>query len=231
MKRLICLLLTVCTLLLIGCAKTVPPKENPNSAFGYTEADLTEIVLKDKTRDIVVDMSANDRLRNILLGLSYNPDEKNDGAARVKYELTISGKTMLVYEGHEVVYDGGDKYPVAPALLSYLDALFVGEAHLLEPSVGENVKVYNSKNQVAEVSDIPAFLEGLNGLSVIRLSEVTDFTLETADYRIETGHDTISIYGDIIVIGSTAYAVVEGDFDFLKGLKYSSSSDGFLPWI
>ena len=231
MKKLIALFLTVGMLLLVGCKNTVPPEDNPNQPFGYTEEDLAKIVVEDNTRGIEVDMSANDRLRNILSDLFYNPDEKSTDEAVTKYTLTLGGKVMLVCEGDEVIYDGGDKYPVGPALLSYLNSLFIGEVGSLDATMGENAKVYNSNGHTAEVTDIPAFLDDLNGLRVITLWDVTNFTLGKADYRIETGHDVINIYGDIIVIGSRGFAVVEGDYGFLSGLKYSSSSGGFLPWV
>ena len=231
MKKLIALFLAVGMLLLVGCKNTVPPEDNPNQPFGYTEEDLAEIIVEDNTKGIEVDMSANDRLRNILSDLFYNPDEKSTDEAVTKYTLTLGGKVMLVCEGDEVIYDGGDKYPVGPALLSYLNSLFIGEVGSLDATLGENAKVYNSSGQVAEVADIPAFLDDLNDLGVIELWEITDFTFGTEDYRIETGHDSIKIYGNFIVIGETAYAVVEGDFGFLSDLDFSSSSGGFLPWI
>jgi hypothetical protein len=130
-----------------------------------------------------------------------------------------------------VIYDGGDKYPVGPALLSYLNSLFVGEVGSLDATLGENAKVYDDRGYVAKIEDAAAFLEDLNGVDVIRLCDASDFTFGTADYRIETGHDSIKIYGDIIVIGEMAYAVVAGDFGFLSDLDFSSSSGGFLPWI
>ena len=242
MKKLIALILVAGMLLLVGCKKDVPqgdnpaadnvkPEDNPNQPFGYTEADLAKIILDDKARGITLDMSDNDAQRDLLLGLRYNPEEKNTEASIVKYVLTIGGNEMLVCEGDEVIYDGGDKYPVGPALLSYLNSLFIGEVGSLDATMGENAKVYNSSGQVAEVTDIPAFLEDLNGLGVIELWEITDFTFGTEDYRIEMGHDSIKIYGNFIVIGETAYAVVEGDFGFLSDLDFSSSSGGFLPWI
>ena len=68
MKKLIALFLAV-GMLLVGCKNTVPPEDNPNQPFGYTEEDLAEIIVEDKTKGIEVDMSANDRLRNILSNL------------------------------------------------------------------------------------------------------------------------------------------------------------------
>ena len=232
MKKLIALFLTVGMLLLVGCKNTVPPEENPNVGFGYTTEDLAEIIVEDKTRYIAVDMSNNDRLRGILTNLTHGTEPAEKDVLRIiKFRLIIGGKTMHVCEDNTVRYEDGDMYPVDPLLLNYLTVMFVGDVKSLDATMGENAKVYNSNGHTAKVTDIPAFLDDLNGLRVITLWDVTNFTLGDADYRIETGHDIINIYGDIIVIGETAYAVVEGDFDFLSELEYSSSSSGFLPWI
>ena len=232
MKKLIALFLTVGMLLLVGCKNTVPPEDNPNVGFGYTTEDLAEIIVEDKTRDIAVDMSNNDRLRGILTNLTHGTEPAEKHVLRItEFRLIIGGKTMHICEYNMVRYEDGDMYPVDPLLRNYLTVLFVGDVRSLDATMGENAKVYNAKNQVAEISDIPAFLEDLNGLMVIELWEITDFTLDTEDYRIETGHDTIKIYDNIIVIGETAFALVEGDFGFLSELEYSSSSGGYLPWI
>ena len=232
MKKLIALFLAVGMLLLVGCKNTVPPEENPNQPFGYTEEDLAEIIVEDKTRYIAIDMSNNDRLRGILTNLTHGTEPAEKDVLRIiKFRLIIGGKTMHVCEDNTVRYEDGDMYPVDPLLLNYLTVMLVGDVKSLDATMGENAKVYNSSGQVAEVTDIPAFLDDLNGLGVIELWEITDFTFGTEDYRIETGHDSIKIYGDFIVIGETAYAVVEGDFGFLSDLDFSSSSGGFLPWI
>ena len=232
MKKLSALFLTVGMLLLVGCKNTVPPEDNPNQPFGYTEEDLAEIIVEDKTRYIAVDMSNNDRLRRILTNLTHGTEPAEKDVLRIiKFRLIISGKTMHVCEDNMVRYEDGDMYPVDPLLLNYLTVMLVGDVKSLDATMGENAKVYNSNGHTAEVTDIPAFLDDLNGLRVITLWDVTNFTLGKADYHIETGHDVINIYGDIIVIGETAYAVVEGDFEFLSDLDFSSSSGEFLPWI
>ena len=244
MKRFFALFLAICMLMLVGCNNTVPddnpgtsagdsdqPSIPPLKAFGYTEQDLSEIVVRDTTRRIIVDMSDNNKLKTLLRLLRYNPDEGKPGTAIVKYELTIGGLPFMVLEDNEVVYNFSKRYTVAPDLHNYLDSLFVGEVGSLDATIGENAKVHNKKGYTADVKDAAQFLADLNAVRVIALSDVTDFNFDTADYRIETGHDTIKIYGDIIVIGSRAYAVAEGDFSFLSDLEYSSSSGGFLPWI
>ena len=222
----------ICLFLLVACGPTNVDDTDPTDVkFGYTEEDLSEIAVRDINRKITVDMSDNDKLRGLLRNLSYNPNEGKLEAGIVMYEITIGEKTLMVCEENTVVYECGNKYPVDPFLHNYLNLLFVGGVQSLNATLGENTKVYNSSNHVAEVEDVTAFFQNLNGLRVISILDVTDFVFDKADYRIDAGHYTIDIYGDIIVIGSRGFAVVEGDYGFLSGLKYSSSSGGFLPWI
>ena len=142
MKRLGCLIVAVCLLFLVGCGNgrkdDLPPEP---IAFGFTEADFGEIIFNDYrvTDDILtVDLSRNNRLREILESLCYNEAEGDITPEGVeKYSLYFGSRAFRFYEDGTVLYSDGINGEIAVLLygegLSYLDGVTAGAA----ASVGE----------------------------------------------------------------------------------------------
>ena len=241
MKRLGCFIVAVCLLFLVGCGNgrkdDLPPEP---IAFGFTEADFGEIIFNDYrvTDDILtVDLSGNNRLREILESLCYNEAEGDITPEGVeKYSLYFGARAFRFYEDGTVLYSDGINGEVSVLLygegLSYLDGVTAGAA----ASVGEysedaEITVHDGNNLKAEITENGEFLISLNEVKVIRLSNAEDYTLSELDYTVKIGGDTIKIYGDFITINGELYAIFEGDFDFLSDYTYKSDSSGFLPWV
>jgi hypothetical protein len=208
--------------------------ETPSlQTFGYAQEDITSVIFIDLNKGISVDVSANSALKAGLMSVKYNPDQKKSDAGKAVYELKINGKSLYVYPENVVAYDGSDPYPcLAFGMLSYLDGLLNGEVTQLGGyAESASIKVKNSQGLIAQVSDSAEFFAELGRVKIIKLARVSDYTLPDTEYTVLIGEERVVICGDYLSVGEHLYAVAEGDFSFLSEYKFSSSSDGFLPWI
>ena len=255
MKKIMILCLAA-ALLLAGCnkqeslehestdpAQTLGGTENPPDTtespetlvqcFDYAHETFVSVTVTHIAKGVSVDVSANNALKAGLRSVKYDPEQKKSDAGTAEYELKINGKSLYIYAENVAAYDGSDPYPCLMFdLLSYLDGLFVGDVTSLGGyATDATVKVQNSAGGIAQVSDKSEFFTKIGMVKIIKLAHATDYTVPTVGYTIEIGEESMGICGNYLKIGADLYAVVEGDFTFLSGYTFSSSSDGFLPWI
>ena len=225
-------------LLLVGCDRgredNLPTEP---IEFGFSDGDLEEIFFEDIEGDLLIDLSANTEIREILSGLCYT-----DGEATVmpseggRYFISFGGKAFTVFADGAVWYDDGVNAPKSVILsdsgLSYLDGVTSGEAFALcGYSEDAKITVHDGNNLKAEITEKGEFLANLNEVKVIKLLNGGDYLLSEVDYSIKIGEETIKVYGDFVKLGEELYAILEGDFDFLSDYTYKSDSSGFLPWV
>ena len=201
--------------------------------FGYAQEDITSVIFIDLNKGISVDVSANSALKAGLMSVKYHPDQKKSDAGKAVYELKINGKSLYVYPENVVAYDGSDPYPCLEfGMLSYLDGLLNGEVTQLGGYADSaSIKIKNSRGQIAQVSDQTDFFTKLGKVKIIKLARASDYTLPEAEYTVSIGEERVVICGNYLTVGEDLYAVMEGDFSFFDAYAFSSSSDGFLPWI
>jgi hypothetical protein len=201
--------------------------------FGYTQGEIKSVIYTDVSKGISVDVSANSVLKAGLMSIKYDPDQKKSDAGEAVYELKINGKSLYVYPENVVAYDGSDAYPCLEfGILAYLDGVLGGEVTQLGGYADSaSIKVKNGKGMTVQVSDSAEFLSELGKVKIIKLARAADYIVPSVEYTVVIGEDSLVIRGGYLTVGEDLYAVVEGDFSFLAEYKFSSSSDGFLPWI
>lgn len=248
MKKAIILCLIAGMLLLSGCSgqqisgpdhEQTPADAKKDSdmpslmTLGYTEDELASVIFSDLSKGISVDVSANKVLKAGLMSAKYDPDQKKADVGEAVYELKIGEKSLYVYPENVVAYDGSEPYPCLEfGILAYLDGLFDGEVTQLGGyAESASIKVKNSQGLIAQVSDSAEFFAELGRVKIIKLARVSDYTVPDTEYTVLIGEERVVICGDYLAVGEHLYAVAEGDFSFLSEYKFSSSSDGFLPWI
>ncbi len=244
MKKIVILCLAV-AMLLVGCNKEKTPGPTPSpspdgtpgaselQSFGYTTGALASVIFTDLEKGISVDLSANGVLKAGLKSAKYRADEKKANAGEAVYELKMDGKSLYIYPENVVAYNGSDPYPCREFnVLSYLNGLFAGEVTTLGGyDVGASIKVKNKQGLVAEVEDKADFFTELGKVKIIKMANAADYTVQDVEYTVAIGEEAIKICGNYLKIGEDLYAVAQGDFAFLSEYAFSSSSDGFLPWI
>lgn len=260
MKKVIILCLIVGMLLLLGCSQQRDLDSDPLQTlgdtesevdteregdagnapetpflqtFGYTQENVASVIVIDVNKGISVDVSANSVLKAGLMSVKYHPDQKKSDAGEAVYELKINGKSLYVYPENVVAYDGSDPYPCLEfGVLAYLDSLFHGDVTQLGGYADSAcIKIKNSRGQTAQVSDRTDFFTKLGKVKIIKLARASDYTVPDADYTVTIGEERVVICGNYLTVGEDLYAVIEGNFSFFMEYTFSSSSDGFLPWI
>lgn len=256
MKKVIVLCLIAAMLLLSGCTGQTPldtdvqtkqtsttetstnsdkktEDVDPLQCFGYTETDIDSVIFTDIQKGITVDLSANNALKDGLMNLQYDPAQAMTEAGEAVYELKINGKSLYVYPENVAAYDGSALYTCQGFdALAYLGGVFAGEQTQLGGfSADATVKIQNAKGLVAKVEDNEAFFTELGKATLIKLSNAADYSDPSAEYTVLIGDDCIKICNGYLSVGEDLYAITGGSFDFLSEYAYSSSSEGFLPWI
>ena len=238
MKKAILYIGLICLFLLVACGPTNVGDTDPVALdFGFTDDELSTVFYQDIDGDFFIDLSGNGVALEILSNLCYF-----DGAnaiseeAEEQFVIGIGAKSITVYTDGSTAYNDGNSGVKAVVIdgdeFDYFCQITEGNIGKVgQYSETAEIVVYNSKNLVCEVEDVAAFLENLNEVKVIKLSNGNDYSLSNEEYKISIDNKVIKIYGDFIKIGSDVYAVLEGDFGFLSELSYSYSSDGFLPWV
>ena len=230
-KKTIILFVLVGLLLICSCGPQNPKEIN----LTYTENDFENISLYINDLDLTLDLSNDQELKDLLLSLKLY---KNNSTVTVdqtsEYVLSFGNYEFTIYSYKGVNYIDNDNEFDAMVLndeFNYLDELFEYEnLNFNNYLQAEKIKVFNSKNDSAEITDKVDFLEKLTAISYIKLNKKEIFNLGDLTYKIEIDNETINIYDKYLVIGENLYILVEGNFSFLSSLKFSSSS-GWLPWI
>lgn len=232
MKNKFIVLMLVIGLLFLGSCDT-NKYEKINTT--YKEADLENISLYVTSLDLTLDLSNDTNLKELLLSLEVYKDKSNIVYEEVaEYILNFGNYEFIIYGFNSIKFIDNDVTYDACTLnneFDYLNTLFdFNELNFDSYTTDQKIKVYNSKNDSAEITNKADFLNKLSLIKYIKLKNKEIFTLGDLKYKIEIAEDVISVYEKYITINNELYILTDGDFAFLSSLKYSSSS-GWLPWI
>lgn len=237
MKKTILFIWLILLFLFISCGKTNDVIPTPESFdFEFTNTDFEMVLYEDAERDFMLDLSNNVKVKEIFSSLSYFIGNETVMPEDAKFVLAIGSNIITVCKDDSVWLNDGTTSTKNIIIdgegFDYFDTLTSGDAKKVGSyNDSSQFVVYNSKNYVCKIEENDEFLESLNEVKIIKLSNPNDYTIGEVDYTISIDNSMIKIYGDFVSIGSDLYAVVDGDFGFLSELDYSYSTDGFLPWI
>ncbi len=210
-------------------------KEEPTYneyTIGYTEDDLKDILFTIIDTEVTYDLSKNTYLKQLLLTTKYYSWEDNNQNSNYtsKYELQCGEYTLTINTDKTITYNDNNLF-VLNNELDYLDNLFVGEVlDFNKYTENQTIEVKNSKNETGEITDKKVFLEQLQNVKYIKVSNKDHYEELTINFTIKIDEEIISVGNQYISINEELYIVLENDFDFLQNIKYTSSS-GWLPWI
>ena len=223
-----------------GCGDKTPEQEPQKIQTPYKEEDLETMLFYEKERGVTVDISANGYLKELLLGVEYyaaGAPSCVQGAGDLQeplFVLTLGEKTVEVYSKVSVCFVVGGAEEWAAALngeLEYLTAVLVGEERALDGyAEADEIGVKNAEGASGTVTDKAKFLENLGAVGIVKLGNKENYTLGAGEYTLQIGADELIVYQKYVVVNGDLYGVTQGNFDFLKGLNYGSSS-GWLPWL
>lgn len=207
----------------------------------YTAENLQTILFTDKAKDLTVNVSDNQHLKDLLLSVEYYqvPQySQESGLDNVEYTLTFVNGGIKIGENGYVGFVAGDATSEALVVrdeFAYLANIIGGEVTSIEGyTATQNIEVLNANNAEGELSDKAAFLQSLSALRFVKLNNKDHYAIGNKGYVIKIDNDEISVYEKYVVVGEDLYLLYQGDFEFLKGITFDSStnsSGGWLPWI
>lgn len=230
-NRIIFLILILGLLFISGCINSQPKKIKKN----YTENDLDNIYLYINNFELSLNLSNDTTLKNMLLSVELY-ESKSDVTYEVWPDLVLNFKEneFVINSDKSIIYISNDKEIAVTASNNDFDYLYTlfnfTELDFSKYNNPESIKVFNSKNDSAEISENADFLANLNKIKYIQLNHKDNYDLGELKFKIVIDEDTINIYNDYMVINDNLYVLTEGSFVFLNNLKYGSSS-GWLPWV
>ena len=183
----------------------------------------------------MINVTDNVRLREILETVDYYEYDKTD-LGEAQYTLRIQGLEMEVYSDSVLrfIYEDGIEQTatVLNREFAYLSAVITsGEVAFNGYTGEETVEVKNASNAKAESVDKISLLEDLGELSFVKLGNEDDYEVGDINYKLTVGADEIIVYGAYAKKNGELYYLYQGDFGFLSGLKFGSSSGGWLPYL
>jgi len=206
--------------------------------INITKEDLELVSLK--YNELNINLSSNHYIKELILNTKYYENTNNNENINLLYEFNFSNdKALYIFDNGTVSFTEGDKvYSNAYMIVNKeFDVLKnITEGDVLEFNMDETVDkvvVKNFEDLSANVKeeDIALFVENLNKVKYIKVKEFTQYTIGDFNYKIEIDGQVIGVYNNgLVIVGDTLYNVVEGNFDFLKDIKFNTSS-GWLPWI
>lgn len=205
----------------------------------YSEKDLETIILEYNS--LTINLTSNHYVKNLLLSVKYYKDtRKESGELDPTFVILLANnKKLSVYDDGSVLYEDKENEVSNICVLSSNDLAVlknITEGDVIQFNEKEDtnkivVKNYEDLSANVKQEDIKTFIENLNKVKYIKVKDFTQYTIGDFKYKIEINGQTIGVYNnDLIIIGDTLYNVVEGNFDFLKDIKFNTSS-GWLPWI
>ena len=217
------------------------PSDFIEMATPYTAEDLQTILFTDENKDLTINVSDNQHLKDLLLSVQYyevpQHSQKN-GLEDVQYTLAFADIELQVGQDGFVGFVTESETTAALAVrdeFAYLATILGGDITSFDGyAAAQSVEVYNAKNEKGEISDKAAFLQNVTALRFVKLNNKAHYAIGNKGYVIKVDNDEISVYEKYVVIGEELYLLYQGDFEFLKGITFDSStnsSGGWLPWI
>ena len=205
----------------------------------YGAENLKTVFFTDTEKALTVDVSENTQLQALLLGVKYYKPEAVDvsqfAQMAVKYTVSLQGMDLQIHDSGVVCFlfeDGTEQNVVVlQNEFAYLETLIEGNVFSFEGYTAEQtVQVFNDGNGEGTIADKQAFLDALKGMRFVKLNNKEHYQIGTKGYTIRIDEDEIAVYKKHVVFNGDLYVVYEGDFDFLKDIKFDASS-GWLPWL
>lgn len=225
----------------VGCAPETEQSVGEKIPAPYTEADLETVTFYDKTLGVTVGVSDNTSLSELLLSVEYYAPSQVLGAGtdilQPNYVLSIGDTLLNVYSASSIGFLVDDGATETRAVtkgkeFSYVETLLGSGAVSFENySSAKTVEVFDTKNDGGELSNKSDFLENLQRLKFVKLHHKADYAIGEKAYTVKIDEEELLFYEKYAVVRGELYILYEGNFEFFKTLKYSSSSSGWLPWI
>lgn len=234
-NKVIYFLLITLSLFLIGCDKE--KKDIEVIDLKYSETDLEIIYLTIIDKDITLDVSNNEKLKETLLAVKLYKkfDYIETGERKSKFVLSFSEYEITVYDNGTICYIDGeneiDYLFVFNNRFKYLEQLY--EEEILDfnrYTDKQSIRVFNSLEDIVIIEDKIQFLSNLKQVKYFRLDNEKEYNLGNFIYQIQIDEELITVYSKYISIDDNLYLLAEGSFAFLNDLKFSSTSD-WLPWV
>lgn len=218
------------------------PEENEDSlqiTTPYSAENLKTVFFTDTEKALTVDVSKNTHLQTLLLGVKYYKPEAIEAPQpaqiEVKYTLSLQGMDLQIGADGVVcfLFEDGTKQNavVLQNEFAYLETLIEGNVFSFNGyTTGQTVQVFNSGNAEGTIADKQAFLDALKGMRFVKLNNKEHYQIGSKGYTIRIDEEEIAVYKKHVVFNGDLYVVYEGDFDFLKDIKFDASS-GWLPWL
>lgn len=207
----------------------------------YAAEDLQTVLFTDENKDLTVNVSDNQHLKDLLLSVQYYevPEySQKNVLEEVQYTLAFANLELQVGQDGFVGFVTESETTAALVVrdeFAYLSTILGGAVASFNGYTGaQSVEVYNAKNEKGEISDKAAFLQSFSALQFVKLNNKAHYAIGDKGYAIKIDNDEISVYEKYVVAGEELYLLYQGDFEFLKGITFDSStnsSGGWLPWI
>ena len=193
----------------------------------YKAENLQKMVLTDVSMDLTVDVSENTHLKTFLAEVEYYTREEGD-VGEVKYILALKDMDLRVMEGGALNFVAEGEViaslTASDDVYSYLDTLFEGGMYALNGyTADQTVQVFNGSNAEAELTDKEGFLTNLQGVGLIKLMSKTHYQIGEKCYTIKIDNDEIAVYEKYVTVNGSLYGICQGDFNFLKSLKFNEA--------
>lgn len=242
MKKSFIAVFTVALCFLIGCLAGCAPKgstdESTKLSAPYAAEDMETVLFTDAEKALTLDVSDNQHLKSLLLATEYYEYEPSQNDSKdAKYILSLHDREIRIYVGGVVrfIFTDAERQEKTAVVLNnefaYLDTIAEGGAVAFNGyTATQNIKVYDAENVGGEITEKDVFLESLQGLRFVRLNNKAHYQTGAATYTLQIGNDEIAVYHKFVTLNGDLYIIHQGNFEFLKDLKFSSSSD-WLPWL
>lgn len=234
MKKIL-LLILLFSLFLVGCNKE---NESEKKEYGLNILSTTSQIeiKKDWNKDGCVDSKVITNLQELktliqdLNNLKLELDEVDDYDFNKAIYYIKCGNKHIYFTDYNTIYvkeDDVNKYIYKTGEIDFIDTMFTNRVYnFTEFEFTGDIVVKNQEtSKEAKIQNASEFYQKLNTL---KFKKVEEQELKY-DFVISIGSKKIYVKEDMFLMEDTYYQVTEGNFDFLKELKYEGS--GWLPWV
>ena len=234
MKKLVLIVLIICSFLFIGCDNNASETKDDslNDLTTTTKIEIKKEWTKESFSDnkVVTNLNSLKELIVALNNLKIKKQELDNYQFDKAMYLVECGSKKIYFINSKTIYVKEDdtlKYTITEGNIEFLDSIFINRTYQFnEFKLGGEIVVKSiEKNKEAKITDETKFYEQLNAIQFKKI-EINELN---AEYIIYIGQTQIEVANDYLKMNNAYYNVVKGNFDFLKQLNYNSS--GWLPWV